>query len=373
MRMLSRLVKKAKNRLYGNAAIRVSNAKECKDGPVFRAEALVCARKLWFESETTQLKADNETWASAFYFTALKSRRPLIIPGDLDVAFLANLASVRRFAKLWWGFEGGTLMIAPGIGSAQQRQGPSGIFFTGGVDSFYSLQRRLGEVRYLINVEGFDIPISDAERLKKNRALIDEVAGELGLEVIRVRTNLREHFEFARLNWEITHIAALASVGHLLTPVLSKIYVASSDVPPPWGSHPDLDILWSSSRLQIENDGSSAARLDKVSAIRDWHLVARFLKVCWENKAANLNCGYCEKCVRTQAQFFANGLEHPLSAFPHGNLVQRVKDLPSVKHDLWKQWTEIGARTRSEDLKSAIAALMERSTGSSGPHAVPRH
>jgi hypothetical protein len=365
MDLLPRLVRKARNRLFGSAPIHVASDGARQAGSAVRVTARIDGQDLWFESDTAPLNANNETWVSALYFTAMKSNRPLVIRGELDSAFTANLAAIRRLALSWWGFQGGRIMMAPGIATAPERPAASGIFFTGGVDSFYSLARRIDEVRYLINVEGFDIQLSDAARLGKNRALIDGIADELGLEVIRVRTNLREHAAFTRLNWEITHVAALAAVGHLLTPVLSTIYVASSDVPPPWGSHPDLDVLWSSSLLSIENDGASAARLDKVEAIRDWPLVHRALKVCWENRSEDLNCGCCEKCVRTQAQFFAAGLIDPLPAFPSGDLVQRVEALPLAKHDLWKQWSDIAVKTHSDALRQAIQALLNRSAQSS--------
>lgn len=361
MKLFTRLARKAREIHPNTAPIRVSNTKEWRSGRLSRVEATVGAKKIWFESDTTPLTARGEAWACAFYFTALKSRRPLFLPGEIDVQLLSNLASVRTYAKLWWGFEGGSILAVPGAPLAQGPRGSNGLFFTGGVDSFHSLRRRLDEVRYLINVEGFDIKLSDSERLDQNRVLIDRVASELGLEVIRVRTNLRDSIEFNRLTWEITHVAALAAVGHLLTSVLSKIYLASSDVPPPWGSHPDLDRLWSSSRLAIENDGSEATRLEKVSAIRDWDLVDRSLKVCWEKRTKDLNCGFCEKCVRTQAQFLASGMERPLSAFPQGNLISRIDHLPFVKHDLYKQWVEIEAQTHSEEMRRAVSALLERS------------
>jgi hypothetical protein len=35
------------------------------------------------------------------------------------------------------------------------------------------------------------------------------------------------------------------------------------------------------------------------------------LKVCWEGKEFHKNCGVCEKCIRTQANFLAVGVTRP--------------------------------------------------------------
>src|SRR5512134_2880982 len=164
MSLLPRLVRNARNHLFGNAPIRVAADGARHAGAAARVAARIDGRDLWFESDTTRLNPNNETWVSALYFAAMKSNRPLVIQGELDSAFTANLAVIRKMAESWWGFQGGTIMMAPGIATAPERPAAGGLFFTGGVDSFYSLARRIGDVCALINVEGFDIPLSDAAR-----------------------------------------------------------------------------------------------------------------------------------------------------------------------------------------------------------------
>lgn len=347
----------------------VRSALEVHEAQTSRVEADADGVRLWFES-AARLSRSPEALASAFFFPSLKLDRRLAVEGDLCLDFVMNLGEVRRIAKLWWGFDGGRFApatrgsVKPMVaGRYPVRTGPehTGMFFTGGVDSFFTLRRRIGAVRTLVSVEGFDIPLADEPRLAATRALLTRAADDLGLDLVTVRTNMREHPTFAAVDWGISHIAALASVGHSLAHRLSTLFVASSDVPPPWGSHPYLDALWSSSRLTLVNDGAETSRLDKVRAIADWPVVHRTLKVCWENRAASLNCGLCEKCVRTQVQFAAAGCENAVKTFPEGDLADRVDALPFTTGELLKQWRDLRPHLGSPRLQAAAAALIMRS------------
>src|SRR5262245_60571231 len=106
MKLFNRVVSKARRLVPSIDPIRVSRASGLQSGSLSRVEAMASSQKLWFESETNQLRENSETWACALYFTALKSRRPLALPGEIDAQLLGNLVTVRKYAKLWWQFEG---------------------------------------------------------------------------------------------------------------------------------------------------------------------------------------------------------------------------------------------------------------------------
>jgi hypothetical protein len=294
----------------------------------------------------------------AFFLPALSAKRRLASAAPVDRTLRDNLEEAAGIAARFWGYSG-PLPEAPL--TDRVAAGSTGVFFTGGVDSFYTLRTNLDRIRCLVNVHGFDIMLSDVDRFTRSNALLARVADLLSLEYVSVESNLRAHPVFNSTNWEVTHIAALASVAHALAPVLGRVYVGSSDVPPPWGSHPSLDKLWSSAAVTLINDEIDVSRLDKVKVIADWPPVAMTLKVCWENRSAELNCGVCEKCVRTQAQFAVAGRLGDLQTFPPGDLVQRIDALRWIKRSLFKQWGDIYDALEDQRLRRAIERLLRRS------------
>ncbi len=197
-----------------------------------------------------------------------------------------------------------------GVGTTPVPRGVA-CFFSGGVDSFYSLLTHREEISHIIFVHGFDVALdNEALRLKVTRA-IRQVAHELGTPLIEVTTNLRT-FSDRYAPWDYTyHGAALSSVAHLLATRFRKVYIAASVAYSglfPWGSHPLLDPLWSSEDLEIVHDGCEATRLEKVLAIAKCETAVKWLRVCWENRDGQYNCGRCQKCLRTMASLRLAGV-----------------------------------------------------------------
>jgi hypothetical protein len=181
------------------------------------------------------------------------------------------------------------------------------------------------------------------------------------VEFVAVRTNLREHPFFREVSWGIAHVAALAAITHALGQHVHIMYVAASDVPPPWGSAPDLDAAWSSESIKIENFSAEMTRLERVRSLAQWEPLRGRLRVCWENNSSELNCGFCEKCVRTRMQLFVSGAPDGLDSFPAGfPLPSVIGRLHSVQHDLHGQWLEICASLEDSGLRKKIERALQR-------------
>jgi hypothetical protein len=323
----------------------------------YEVSARVGKHQINLESET-KLCPRPEAFLSPLLLPTMSWNGNLETTASVCPTWLANMGQVRKIAADWWGFGGGEIS-APTETSAYKGTG-TGVFFTGGVDSFFTLLKS-PDLDSLIFVEGFDVPLNDASRIEKVRRSIGDVAASKGLDPITIRTNLRRNPDFRRISWELSHISALAAIAHVLSERVAKFYVAASDVPPPSGTHPDLDRLWSSSTVQIVGHGWNMTRLDRVKAIADDPLVHRHLRVCWENRSTGLNCGVCEKCVRTQLQFATAGTLGSIESFPAGDLVQRVDGVPKVGASVQNQWAELAEELTAGDLKAAINRLIERS------------
>lgn len=323
-------------------------------GPdLWRIVASVAGTEVFFESRVP-LSPRPEVLVCTFLLPAMSLHANLEVSGPLDAGFLENLAFVRRRAKEWWPELSAGEVCAPVTAAAPP--GPdSGVFYTGGVDSSYVLQQLHPRLRYAVFVEGFDIPLEDADRLRRARESLGATAAACGVEFVVVRTNLRAHPLFKLVRWGTNHIGALAAMAHALGSHVHTMYVAASDVPPPWGSAPDLDAAWSSESVKIENFSAELSRLQRVASIARWERLRGRLRVCLALKTRELNCGTCEKCIRTRMQLFVTGAPDGLDSFRTGpSLRSAIGSLYSVSHEVEGQWREVAAALRDRRLLKQV-------------------
>jgi len=302
-----------------------------------------------------------ESGLAANFFPALANGDTVVAGGIADQTFLANMRKLATVASQWWGWKERNPFSAESSRAPRPAAPGTALLFTGGVDSFCSLLRHPAEIQHFIHVHGFDIPLSDATRYHKARSWVDHVARACQIQPFYVTTNLRENAVFNSINWGITHMSALASVSHLLAEHVGRVLVAGSNIAPPWGSHERIDPLWSSDNLQFISDGCQLSRLEKVRFISGSELVHKYLKVCWENQSSDLNCGYCEKCVRTQAGFAVAGTFECLETFPKGHLREKIDGVPRAEKWIVNQWIDIRNGTSDPELRHAIERLLTRS------------
>ena len=236
-----------------------------------------------------------------------------------------------RTAHAWWASWGGMPTPAPEIEPVQRgfNEAAPGLrhavaCLSGGVDGLHMLMRNHqlyrrddpAFIREALFIHGFDIGkrARDPENERYQMALrhLEPVAAEAGVRLICCRTNLR-HLPTRPGFWTYRHHgAALAAVGHAATNGPGYLFIgATFDVanPVPWGSHPAVDGLFSSQRLAIIHDSARFSRVDKVRALAAWPKALSALRVCPEGPADRLNCGRCEKCLRTRLELLAIGVE----------------------------------------------------------------
>jgi len=268
-----------------------------------------------------------------------RGRYRILLPAPLDATTQANLLRLQaRFADLFPEFE--LQRVPVRTRGSQTRPAPRpgggrvGVFASLGVDAFFSLLSHLDEIDDLILVRGYNIglePEHDAlwsEAVEAARA----VAGELGKRLVPVRTNIRTFLEQRICPWGLSHGAALAHVALLLQPWLRTVYVPSSfDVSCifPWGSHPELDPLWSTGQLQIVHDGTEYRRVEKVHRIAESPVVLRHLRVCNAHPGGAYNCGRCSKCIHTMLALDSVGALKGCATFPQGVAASDIRAVPA--------------------------------------------
>jgi hypothetical protein len=208
-------------------------------------------------------------------------------------------------------------------------------FFSGGVDSFYTLLKHRDEITRIIMVHGFDLQLDHTALREKVSASLREVAAELGVGLIEVETNVRSLAD-RYFPWKFYHGSMLASVALLLAPQVQKVYIAASDSYAtliPWGSHPLLDPLWSTEKIELVHDGLEANRAEKVAKIATSDLALRHLRVCFpwsSNGGVAYNCGHCEKCLNTMACLRNAGVLGRCPTFPPVLDLAALSRLPAV-------------------------------------------
>jgi hypothetical protein len=334
-------------------------------GGAHRVRAVVGGEPLWFESPDVVLRPSPEAFGCALLVAALHGGRSLTIGGDVSASWLSNAARLLDVFQEWWGYPRLPPIAAARADGESPATDQTVLCFSGGVDSFYSLLRSGRRVDVLLTLHGYDIKLRDDARASAFESSLREVAAELGMKPVVVRTNLREHPAFASAPWEHTHGGALAAVGHLLGDSAGRLLISSS-YPyfnhTPWGSHWRTDPLWSSDRLEVIHVGAELQRSDKLKAIAREPLVRRHLRVCWENLAPEGNCSRCEKCLRTRLILADLGELENFQVFEGvDTLARRLDSLPAIRGRgrVFARLLERGRLT--PEVKTALRKLIERS------------
>ena len=182
-------------------------------------------------------------------------------------------------------------------------------FFSGGVDSFFTLIKGQKEISDVVFIHGFDMSIKALERRALVIRNIAQAAREMGVRLIEVETNLaviiREFSDWLRHG----HGLGMAAVSRVLGRDISEIRIPGSysiDQQKPWGSWLATDPLFSDERLKVTHDACLATRSDKVRAITLNPFALNYLRVCSEKRAGDVyNCCRCEKCLRTMTSLYA--------------------------------------------------------------------
>ncbi|MEO5617240.1 MAG: hypothetical protein ABIS67_05685 [Candidatus Eisenbacteria bacterium] len=327
---------------------------------------------IWFESADAELAPSPEAFAGLLLLPALQQQAKVVVDSRLDPVWLDGTAKLPAIYNGWWGYTGAwPYEYAGSSPPAETRAAGAAACFTGGVDSFYTLLSGGERFDTLVHVHGYDIPLEDHARIQSFERSFREVAARTGKLAILLRTNLREHPIFASVNWERTHGAALAAAGLILSPRIQSLVVPSSYRYlhlRPWGSHPETDPLWSTSRTSIVHDDATFSREEKTRRIVDEPMVWEHLRVCWENRVPTGNCSACHKCVRTMAAIAAYGRLAEFTVFDRTTpLAARLDALPPLPEHLIAPWGNLLELDLAPPDRGALDRLLERSRPGARP------
>jgi hypothetical protein len=135
-----------------------------------------------------------------------------------------------------------------------------------------------------------------------------------------------------------------------------------------WGSHPLLDPFFGTASMTIHHQGIETTRLQKAAQVGRWPEGLAALYVCEAGpvEAMSLNCGICEKCMRTRVELLIGaGIEDP-PTFPPGPLtgatIEAMPRWAGFRRHTY-HWSELAPAARKSgrtDLADAIDRLVRR-------------
>ena len=208
-----------------------------------------------------------------------------------------------------------------------------GTAFSGGVDSFYTLQRHLPEnqpipqarVTHGLFIHGLDLRLEDRSNYEAAARPYTRLFEDQGLELIQASTNAYQFSEF-RINWTMFCGAPLIGAALLLGPWMNRFYIPSAMFSylelSPLGTSPLIDHLLSTEVTEIVHHGTAVDRLEKLELLTKWPATYHKLRVCSDKIHIHglNNCSFCHKCYRTMTML---GL---LDALPnYSNFSRKMK------------------------------------------------
>ena len=307
------------------------------------------------------LAAALEATPEAFVLSGLpialwEGERRLSVEGALDETLADGLVRASSLLASWYE-RCGALRLEPteGFRVTTRRPAPRRVaLFSGGCDAFAMLRENRDvfpldhpdSIRHVVYAFGFSfLDRFKGEEQPRFRARYDAHARRLetlgqrvGFELIRVDTNVRlldpsrEPFYYA------------AHSGAFLAPLVaspgfvSDALIASSGeggpVQSPHGSHPLLDPCYSTGPVRVHHMQPQVSRMEKLRMIAEWEPAYDTLQVCHGWRAPSpevLNCGKCEKCVRTMVELLVCEALPRFTSFPCDDVTPEMIEATEIK------------------------------------------
>ena len=209
-------------------------------------------------------------------------------------------------------------------------------FQSGGVDALATLVANHNtfspehprRIRDGIFVHGLDIGCyTDEDKNVANSknaiSTLTALESECDVSLIPVETNIRHLDDSDRYFLDIAYASVIAGIGHAFHNRFDRVSIASSvEIADrrPIGSHPLIEPNYSSCDFTVRSDGDGWNRFEKIQIIASSPSALSVLRSCFNafRPAHLLNCGECEKCLRTMTGLL---------------LVDKLKGCPTYSHN----------------------------------------
>ncbi len=325
----------------------------------------------WTSSLPIRLRSgDGNTALASVLLPAMAMGLPVRIEAPVSRGLLNNLVDFQTIFHAWFP----SLHIIPidapcaDVSPVAAASGTAA-FFSGGVDGFHTLRRNLNDVSTLVMLHGYDLDLERTDHRFVVEDYLRTIASELRRDLAVIQTNLRS-FTDRYVWWGDQCGIALGAAAYLLEGSVGRMLVASSNTYAdfvPCGTTVLTDPLLSTEAMEMVVDGATTPRIDKVFELARWDYARERLRVCWRMPATGLNCGRCNKCLRTMtALWLADALDrsptfpeplspeviareplNPLHAWFAMENIQRARSLGRGDHPAIRAWEQALARCQA--------------------------
>jgi hypothetical protein len=292
------------------------------------------------EEFAQDLSPNPHTFLTASVVPAMKhGERRIAMDAEICPELRTGLLTAMRWINHWYGENRKPVKLETKVRTAVPAPTTperAGFFFSGGVDALATL--RMNRLSFPLEhpwsmKDGLVICGLEVEELRAYEYVISalsHIAEDAGINLIPIYTNLRsldDDWYFWEHEWEG---AAFSAIAHALSSRFTVVSIAATfDIPvmQPLGSHPLIDPNYSSADLRIRHDGITLSRFDKIRLIAGWNAAVENIRVCNKSelyKPGVLNCGRCEKCVRTMLALTALGVMDKALTFQAAEVTEKL-------------------------------------------------
>jgi hypothetical protein len=236
-------------------------------------------------------------------------------------------------------------------------------FFSGGVDSTFTVINNIDKKPVLLSIWGSDIPIGETEGWENLSNRIDQFSNEFKLKNIFIKSDFREVLNTAKLNesvgindsWWYALQHGISIISHSVIYAyknqIGNILIASSysttDLEErgltviPCASSPTIDNNFKFSDCKVIHDGFNFTRQDKIRKIVEYvneNDKNFYLRVCWETIDGK-NCSTCLKCSKAILGILAEKQDPNLFGFDFNeSSLDKIRDKIENYSDHGDKW-----------------------------------
>jgi hypothetical protein len=240
---------------------------------------------------------------------AMAMGEDITVEAPVSAGLLEGVREIVRINHGWHPRWHATRVEAPSVPRPPALGSEVASLFSGGLDSFHTLLvPREDPVTLLFTIVGFDMRFEKRASAALVLPRLEQAAEAHGRRVVVVDSNAYELGHKYLFRGE-HHGGFLAATVLALGAMVRRCYIPGSWMAvnaPPFGSHPQVDPLWSTEALEFVHDGVGVSRVQKGLAIAHDRVVLDHLRVCVRGPDL-YNCGRCGKCVTTALTLHAAG------------------------------------------------------------------
>lgn len=358
--------------------ISISKLQLTEENGLYTVTAMVDGEALWFQSSDHPLRIAPEGFAGVLLVPAMHLGKNLVFEDPLCPVWLDNAHQLMDIYHEWWGWPPIEIHSPQHKTPVHYEGDKTGLCFSGGVDSFHSITTYPAPIDFIITVHGYDIALSDEDGAAHAIRNIREVAKEYPVTPLAIKTNMRQH-HIAHKRYRNSFEGALAAIGYLVEGM--NTLIISSDYSREalrkleakrkfaFGSHWKTGPLRSSAEINIIHFGEQYTRDEKLRQIANNPLLRKHLRVCQRNlkpdfdlAGQHLNCGVCDKCLRTLIALMQTTSLDDFECFANtDHLAQHINQVEFVGNyasTTYEKFCTIGVEP---PIEQAIHALVWRS------------